>query len=239
AVERIDTENLVTLALLAQRDGDWATAHAHLREALQLAPWLSGSTRWGSYFATGDELAGLLEDAADEWAAGEGTSIILGTRPTWLVALSGRADLTDAAHREAVGLPATAEGLTLALSCRGDDAVEILERAIAAESYAADYWAARVVAGRVARDTADEARVLALTRLRSGALWYLAVTAAEEYSPFADPEEDGRMYRRESLPDINHDLILPTSAGGSSEWLRDPVAAARRGAPRSPLAACP
>ncbi|MFN2484114.1 MAG: O-antigen ligase family protein [Candidatus Limnocylindria bacterium] len=238
AVERIDTANLLTLALVEQRGGRSAPADEHLREALQLAPWLPGSRQWGRYFATGNDLAALLSSAADEWASGEGTSVIVSMQPTWLVGLAGRSDLADTAHAEAIATPAAAESLTLALSCGGKEAIDLLERAAGTESHAADYWAARIVAGRVARDAANEARVLALTRVRSGNLYYLATAVPPEYSPIADPEEDGRMYRRESLPDINRQVVLPTSAGGASEWLRDPRGAAGRGAPRAPLAWC-
>ena len=238
ALQRAEIANLVTLALVAERRGDEQLVDDTLVEALQIAPWLPASTRWTGEFPAGDDLAALFARAADEWAAGEGTTVIVRLQPTWLVALAGRPDLEPLAHAQAIGTPATAEALTLALSCRADEAIALLDEALSAESHSPDYWATRLLAGRLADGDPDESRVLEQARLRSEYLYDVATSAPEEFSPLGDSGDDGRMYRREGLPDVHPDLAIPYSRGGHSEWLRDPHAAAERAAPASTLADC-
>jgi len=80
--------------------------------------------------------------------------------------------------------------------------------------------------------------VIALAGLRWPLLGILATQRVSGASPFADPATDFALYRRLPMPAVDLDVFLPTADSGMSAWLRDPAAAADRGAPKSGLATC-
>jgi hypothetical protein len=68
-------------------------------------------------------------------------------------------------------------------------------------------------------------------------LWKLAFGGVTGQSPFFDYFADVTMYGM-APDDHSGGLVFPSDASGLSAWLRNPVAAARVGAPGSPLAEC-
>jgi hypothetical protein len=120
------------------------------------------------------------------------------------------------------------------IDCRLGDAARIVDESVAyptAASLLVDILLARA-SGEDARDGIE------LVMLRSPVLGYLAAVDVPGQSPLVDPEEDQRLYSRMALPAPPIGPIFPTSDSGLSAWLRDPVAAADRGAPESGLARC-
>jgi hypothetical protein len=57
-------------------------------------------------------------------------------------------------------------------------------------------------------------------------------------TPFADSDEDIRLYKTLPLAPAELEPLLPTQAEGLMAWLQDPRRAARIGAPESGLATC-
>jgi O-antigen ligase/tetratricopeptide (TPR) repeat protein len=215
-------ENGLTLAYVAAvSDTDPTGGGQAVEDAVARQPWLPADPSWDSWLPTGRD----LEELQRKVAANEGRSL-----------------LADAWSDAAVGKPAevplrpSVGAITALIGCHVSDAQNAVN-AVRHEWSDTEALIARLLVARATEAPLQD--LLLLTRYRWGHLAALAVAAPEDGSPFADPAEDERQYRRTAIgppPDLGP--TFPTADGGLSAWLRDPAAAADRAAPLSGLARC-
>lgn len=221
-------ENRLTLVYVADQTDDPELASAALVEVLRREPWIAAAPDWSKLFPSDEPLNALLkraQEAASETL--EDQRLVLAD--AWLAAELGlppRPNLApDAAASSAV------------IDCRFGDAIAAIGKMSAADATGSDALQARVL---VATATHDPARreVLELAALRWPLLGILASEQVGGISPFSDPSVDTTVYRRRPMPAPPLGMTFPTSTSGMSVWLRDPQAAAHRGAPGSGLDWC-
>jgi tetratricopeptide (TPR) repeat protein len=219
--------NSVMSAFVAQSSGHAVAAEEALVHALRLDPWLSASPGWREVFPIGDALQGLLTRASDSWMAGSDPSGRNTMAQAWIHGMVGRPSGTTAA-----ALAAT----NAIIRCDMAGADAIIRDLTDAERSSVSGLIAHLMEARI-RDS-DPTDLLLRARLRWPLLGHLATAEQSPMSPFTDPDEDARIYRRLGMPSLEFGPLLPTSNAGLSAWLRDPVAAADVGAPGSGLAGC-
>jgi O-antigen ligase len=217
-------ENGLTLAYIAATSnpasgGDDRRA---IVEAVARLPWLSADPSWGGWLPTGRDLEELQREVA---ADNDGGTILA---DAWSDAVVG--EPTDVPDQSSAG------AITAVIDCRLSDAQDVIG-ALQREWSDIETVIARLMVTRAFGAPMQD--LLLLARYRLGHIAALAVADPEDGSPFADPAEDERQYRRTAIgppPDLGP--TFPTADGGLSAWLRDPAAAADRSAPLSGLASC-
>ena len=220
--------NSLTQAYVASASHDLVSAEQALVRALRFDPWLPAAPGWGENFPTGADLETLLAEASDAWAATG--------NPT------GRNTMAQAWIHGMVGKPSPGDGITAdaatnaTLRCDLPEVDRILRALSDDEGRSVKALIARLMAARIEGQDATE--VLLLMQLRWPLLGHMATNELSAASPFTDPDEDARIYRRLGMPAVDFGPLLPTADGGLSAWLRDPVGAADTGAPGSGLASC-
>jgi O-antigen ligase len=220
-----DVASQLTLAYVARELGDSATMGLALHHALRLEPWMTASQPWHEMF--GDDVGSALRSAHASWSAQPlDRQDEHGRARAWLAAMVGDAsDVTD--------VPAAAAAATI--DCRLEDALRLLGPT-ADSGLDAQWLMARVLVARAAGEPVDD--YLTLASLRWPILVFLSTADVEGASPFLGLAFDVQVYGRRPIAAPARLPVFPTSESGFSAWLRDPVAAADRGAPDSGLAAC-
>jgi tetratricopeptide (TPR) repeat protein len=219
----VDPQNALLLAWLTEDVDDAAEA---FDIALRIHPWLTAGAEWEPSF--GGSATDRLESALASWsdAPDAASTRWLGSR-AWLGAMLNRPlDEEEAGPQNAA--------VAAVIGCRLDEAAQMagaLQTPPTTNSLLVD-----ILLARASDEAADDA--IELAGLRSPRLGYLASVDVPGRSPLVDPEEDLRLYSRNALPTPPIGPIFPTTDSGLSEWLRDPAAAADRGAPDSGLARC-
>lgn len=221
-------ENRLTLAYVAARAGEDEIAAEALTDVLRREPWIAAAADWDTTFPTGDALNRLLS-AAQERAGSQPGGPRLQLADAWLAA--------SVALPSPDGIGPDAVASAAVIDCRLPQAQAAIEAMTTAEAASSDGLRARVLVAR-AIGSSSVNDTITLASLRWPLLGMLATRVTPGASPFADPATDFALYRRIPMPPPDLGLILPTADSGMSAWLREPAAAADRGAPNSGLASC-
>jgi O-antigen ligase/tetratricopeptide (TPR) repeat protein len=222
-----DPINQMTFSYVARQTENVEVLRAGLVRALRFDPWLAATAEWRTEFP--GDVQGLLQAAHQSWSEEPDTIGEHLRARSWLAGMVD--DPLSAAEAGLVQAAASA-----AIDCRLAEARGYLGQLPDAEAATAEGLLVRLLVARAAGEPAEE--VVTLASLRLPALGFVAATDVSGASPFEALGEDVHVYGRWSLGPPPIGPILPTSEAGLSAWLRDPVAAARRGAPDSGLATC-
>jgi tetratricopeptide (TPR) repeat protein len=229
----IHAENLATLAWALLEAGESDSAQQTLVELLRRVPWIAASDAWASVFPVGDGLADLQDAARGAW----GQHSVSARTAMSLVWASAAVDGPDVlAPNGWTGVPYLL-AVDRLLRCNVEAAQAAVEEGRGAAGSNLELRVTIMVA-RVAGDEAAVTEAVALADLWGITDGRLAVGSPPPHSPVWDPDDDRRIYHRAAVVPVNLELVLPTSADGLSAWLRDPLEAARTGAPSSILASC-
>jgi hypothetical protein len=125
---------------------------------------------------------------------------------------------------------------TAVLACRTTEADHELAELVGQRATELETLEARLLFEKAYGDVSPT-KVETLIRLRDPGLADLIAHQAVGASPVWSFFYDNRYYDRRAITPPPGP-VLPTLASGLSAWLRDPVAAADRGAPESGLAKC-
>jgi O-antigen ligase len=222
----LHAENQLTLAYVAGHTAAGREeAGRALVAALQPYPWLASSPGWEQQFPGGDSLQRLLESADEAWPEALVDTGRYDTPRAWLAAMVGRIDDYGAAVGPAV----------LVIQCKLDAATAAVEER-RAERFTFTGLVSSIIVARVSGSSAAD--LLALAKLRTPLLRIVTTTNLGATSPLGGQIEDTRLYRRLALAPPEMDPMFPTPDAGLGAWLRNPVEAARVGAPGSALATC-
>jgi O-antigen ligase/tetratricopeptide (TPR) repeat protein len=225
-INATQVENALTLALVQQTLGNTDAEFSALVEAVRIAPWITAAPEWQHVFPAAD-LSRIVEAASESWEIDATKSYRNAQARAWLAGLAAGDDPADA------DLGILAQKHILACDRAGADAV--LARVRPDDRTRLTAVVARLMYARAFGGETDDDR--ALLRMRDPGLGAIADGVARGSAPSWDYSHDTRYYDR--LPVIPpHGLSLPTQASGISAWLRDPIEAAKVGAPDSPLAQC-
>jgi tetratricopeptide (TPR) repeat protein len=221
-----DAASLLTLAYVAQASGDVDGSRDALVRALRYEPWLTASAEWREEF--GEEVSPLLDAAYQSWGTESDAENRHHEARAWLAAMVGKPVLGGATTSFDMAAAAVVD-------CRPDDAVrELGPTANAAVN--ARWLSVRMLAGRVRGEPVDD--YIALAGLRWPIVAFMASNDVTGASPFTALAHDSKFYGRRSIAPPPDGPIFPSPESGLSAWLRDPIAAADRGAPDSRLASC-
>lgn len=227
ALQATHVENALTLAYVNGVFADLEAQHSALVAAVRFAPWLTAAPEWSLVFPNADPSAILL-DAYRSWQDDDELSMRNLKARAWLAGLVGAAPpegATPALQAEAA-----------VLSCRTSQAAHGLADLVGPAATELETLEARLLFEK-AYGGESQSQLETLIRLRDPGLASLIATQAIGVSPVWSFFYDNRHYDRQAISPPAGPL-LPTTASGISAWLRDPVAAADRGAPNSGLAKC-
>jgi hypothetical protein len=222
-----DAVSHLTLAWVARELGaDQEVVDGSLDQALRYEPWMTATDAWHVQF--GDDVVEDLRAALASWQSNASGAREHHRARAWLAAMVGQS-LDD-------NTVSTADaGAAAVIDCRFDDAKEALGPG-STSGLDADGLLVRILEARARGELADG--WVTLAGLRSPIIAFLATNEVEEGSPLLAIGFDVQFYGRRALPLPSNLPAFPTPESGLSAWLRDPVAAADRGAPESGLAAC-
>jgi O-antigen ligase len=221
-IRATDVLNQLTLAYVA-RDVDEDLSRHALAAALRTSPWITATRAWHGQFAA-ETAAALRAANASLPVASDDTNA-----RAWLGAMIG-----DPPNTLEVGPIQAATAAVI--GCDPAAAARYVTQLSGGERASADSLLVRIL---IARATGmPDHDLLTLAKLRWPLLAQIATEEAKGVSPLTGPADDIQLYGRLSLPAPLVGPSLPTSEGGLSAWLHDPRAAARLGAPESPLATC-
>jgi O-antigen ligase/tetratricopeptide (TPR) repeat protein len=228
-----DVVNQLTSAQIHAAQGSMDAASQLVAEAAARAPWVTGAL---DAEAMGLDItaAEAVNEALALWQMGEPANLEYQFEPMWLVALDGAEASLPAAAAETENAPETARSLFALLECQIPEARQLLESARPQEGGSAWYWIVRLmvetVEGTVSTETEWSVQYLGRQNPAAGS----GTAATALYNGLADPWGYGQwplnLPRRPDLP--------PTEGAGLSEWIRDPIGAARLSVPARPLARC-
>jgi O-antigen ligase len=227
ALQATHVENALTLAYVNGVIGDIEGQHAALVAAVRFAPWLTAAPEWGAAFPDA-EPGQVLRDAYQSWQSDVERSTRNLKARAWLAGLVGATPPDGATPAMQVE--------TDLLACRTDQAAQELAGVVGTAATELETLEARFLFERAYGRGASR-NVVALIRLRDPGLADSIAHQAVGVSPVWSFFYDNRYYDRIAInPPAGP--VLPTPGSGLSAWLRDPVAAAERGAPGSGLATC-
>jgi O-antigen ligase len=221
-----DPAGLLTLAYVARQLGDEATAANGLVQALRYEPWIAASEAWQTEFGDGAEA--VLQDANASWTSDPSGAEQHEQARAWLASMVG-------APLDSSAVSATDAAASAVIDCRTEDALALLGPTSESQLDSGSLLI-RILAARAEGEPADD--YITLAGLRSPFNAFVASNEVAGTSPFAALGYDVQFYGRRAIPLPGDALLFPSAESGLSAWLRDPVAAADRGAPESGLAAC-
>jgi hypothetical protein len=210
---------------VARAVGDGDASLAALVAAVQTSPWITATDAWQANF--GDNTVESLATANALRPPRPAERNVRGD--SWLGAMVGNPlDPKDIGPVESAA--------SAVIGCDLPGAVRDIAAVSGSVAVSADALLVRILIAR-ATGMADS-DLLTLAKLRWPFLAFISERDVDGTSPLTGPADDVQLYGRLSLPAPSIGPILPTSEAGLSAWLRDPVTAARVGAPESPLATC-
>jgi tetratricopeptide (TPR) repeat protein len=221
-----DAANLLTVAYIAQKQGDSVAAREALQLALRYEPWMAATDTWGVEFDR--DVGPILAAASQSWQPVVQSDPEHHQAQAWLAAMVG-----EPVQAADVNRPDAAAAETI--WCRPEDALERLGPGSGA-TMSGSWLLTRILIARVGGDPVDD--FVALAGLRRPIVAFLATHDVAGASPFTALAHDAQFYGRRAIKPPDSLPVFPSAESGLSAWLRDPVAAADRGAPDSGLAAC-
>jgi len=229
-------ENLAVLAYVYQEANRSTARDSALVELLRRFPWIAAAPAWAEWFPSGDALGDLLRAADDAWEQRVEPSQRFAFEQVWLNAVSGDdpGDLPSGAEWS-IDLPYL-HALDALMRC--DLASASGSITAIPTSASAQELSVVILVGAATGQRDVVSNAIRLQQLRGYRDGDLALAEPDPSSPLWDFGENYRLYG--ALPSVNVERapMLPTEADGLSAWLRDPLSAARVGAPGSGLAAC-
>ena len=233
ATQRSDPTNLLLAAVIATEDGRPDDALQLMAEAVQSWPAIVGAPGWQEVVPAGSSTAEVVDVAADRWLRGAPTPELPFDQGLWLGALTGRADVLDAARETSPVGESMTDILVEQLRC-GTSGHERLESVDAAERRAHMYWMLRIRASALEGDI-DLDAVQALQIMTGGS--YAPAVADSQMNALNENtglSSDQWGYRRPAIAWPVGPIDLPSPHAGTVAFLFDPGGAREAaGLPRS------